>query len=190
MRGACARLLLSNLGARHAALKDLTHATCAHATSHHRSRRSTHARNVSPSNHSAHPVEMVVTLPPKENTTFKQIVVQSFNRLTYEPYVMLLDAPGGRRRPWSVQKFYETKQYKKGLKAAETILKKFPEHGGPIPFPSVRMIPAIFPVCLSVSTATQPYSCSHTSSSSPLGAARCTGALLTRSLDCMQKRWR
>lgn len=28
------------------------------------------------------------------------------------------------------QKSYETKQYKKGLKAADTILKKFPEHGG------------------------------------------------------------
>ena len=39
-------------------------------------------------------------LPPKENTLFKSIV-----------------------------KFYETKQYKKGLKAADTVLKKFPEHG-------------------------------------------------------------
>ena len=39
-------------------------------------------------------------LPPKENTLFKSIV-----------------------------KFYETKQYKKGLKAADQILKKFPEHG-------------------------------------------------------------
>lgn len=29
-----------------------------------------------------------------------------------------------------LQKSYETKQYKKGLKAADTILKKFPEHGG------------------------------------------------------------
>lgn len=28
------------------------------------------------------------------------------------------------------QKSYETKQYKKGLKAADTILKKFPNHGG------------------------------------------------------------
>lgn len=28
------------------------------------------------------------------------------------------------------QKSYETKQYKKGLKAADSILKKFPEHGG------------------------------------------------------------
>jgi hypothetical protein len=28
-----------------------------------------------------------------------------------------------------VQKFYESKQYKKGIKAAETILKKFPDHG-------------------------------------------------------------
>ena len=29
-----------------------------------------------------------------------------------------------------LQKSYETKQYKKGLKAADSILKKFPEHGG------------------------------------------------------------
>lgn len=29
-----------------------------------------------------------------------------------------------------LQKSYETKQYKKGLKAADTILKKFPDHGG------------------------------------------------------------
>ena len=28
------------------------------------------------------------------------------------------------------QKSYETKQYKKGLKAADSILKKFPDHGG------------------------------------------------------------
>lgn len=28
------------------------------------------------------------------------------------------------------QKSYETKQYKKGIKAADTILKKFPDHGG------------------------------------------------------------
>ena len=29
-----------------------------------------------------------------------------------------------------IVKYYETKNYKKGLKAAEQILKKFPEHGG------------------------------------------------------------
>ena len=29
-----------------------------------------------------------------------------------------------------LQKSYETKQYKKGLKAADAILKKFPDHGG------------------------------------------------------------
>jgi len=40
------------------------------------------------------------TLPPKENQLFKSIV-----------------------------KHYENKQYKKGLKAADTILKKYPEHG-------------------------------------------------------------
>eukprot|EP00899_Mesostigma_viride_P025222 jgi/Mesvir1/5885/Mv00657-RA.1 len=43
---------------------------------------------------------MVQALPAKENNIFKSIV-----------------------------KFYETKQYKKGLKAADLILKKFPEHG-------------------------------------------------------------
>lgn len=40
------------------------------------------------------------TLPSKEGNLFRQIV-----------------------------KFYETKQYKKGLKAADQIMKKFPEHG-------------------------------------------------------------
>ena len=30
------------------------------------------------------------------------------------------------------QKSYETKQYKKGLKAADAILKKFSEHGGTV----------------------------------------------------------
>jgi hypothetical protein len=37
-----------------------------------------------------------------------------------------------RRAPSSapLQKFYETKQYKKGLKAADAVLKKFPNHGG------------------------------------------------------------
>jgi hypothetical protein len=29
-----------------------------------------------------------------------------------------------------LQKSYETKQYKKGIKAADAILKKFPDHGG------------------------------------------------------------
>lgn len=29
----------------------------------------------------------------------------------------------------SIVKYYETKQYKKGLKAADTVLKKFAEHG-------------------------------------------------------------
>ena len=29
-----------------------------------------------------------------------------------------------------IVKYYETKNYKKGLKAAEQILKKFPDHGG------------------------------------------------------------
>ncbi|GAQ88611.1 N-terminal acetyltransferase [Klebsormidium nitens] len=43
---------------------------------------------------------MGATLPPKENNLFKLVV-----------------------------KSYETKQYKKGLKAADQVLKKFPEHG-------------------------------------------------------------
>lgn len=33
-----------------------------------------------------------------------------------------------------MQKSYETKQYKKGLKAADAILKKFPDHGGQLSF--------------------------------------------------------
>lgn len=33
-----------------------------------------------------------------------------------------------------MQKSYETKQYKKGLKAADAILKKFPDHGGQFVF--------------------------------------------------------
>jgi len=41
----------------------------------------------------------------------------------------------------SSQKFYEQKQYKKGLKAAESVLKKFPQHGGEYPAqPSARAI--------------------------------------------------
>lgn len=31
---------------------------------------------------------------------------------------------------YTLQKSYETKQYKKGLKAADAILKKYPDHGG------------------------------------------------------------
>ena len=31
------------------------------------------------------------------------------------------------------QKFYENKQYKKGIKTADLILKKFPDHGGAVP---------------------------------------------------------
>ena len=38
------------------------------------------------------------------------------------------------------QKFYETKQYKKGLKSSETILKKFPEHGGTERFASLALV--------------------------------------------------
>jgi peptide alpha-N-acetyltransferase len=30
----------------------------------------------------------------------------------------------------SFQKHYESKQYKKGVKTAESILKKYPNHGG------------------------------------------------------------
>mmetsp|Transcript_27403 Transcript_27403/g.56089 ORF Transcript_27403/g.56089 Transcript_27403/m.56089 type:complete len:854 (+) Transcript_27403:193-2754(+) len=47
-----------------------------------------------------------------------------------------MSAPNGQTLPQkeaavfkTIVKFYETKQYKKGLKAADSILKKFPEHG-------------------------------------------------------------
>ena len=43
------------------------------------------------------------------------------------------------------QQFYEKKQYKKGVKAADQILKKHPEHGGAI-FTTLR--PASLPSCL------------------------------------------
>jgi hypothetical protein len=33
-------------------------------------------------------------------------------------------------RPCVAQKFYETKQFKKGVKAADTILKAYPLNGG------------------------------------------------------------
>ena len=60
-------------------------------------------------------------LPAKETALFKQILV-CLHFFKYEI---------GR---WCssriVQRQYEFKQYKKGLKAAEQILKKFPEHGG------------------------------------------------------------
>ena len=45
--------------------------------------------------------EMASTLPQREQNSFKALF-----------------------------KFYENKQYKKGLKTANEILKKFPEHGG------------------------------------------------------------
>ena len=62
-----------------------------------------------------------VVLPPKENAIFKQIAVRR-SELFGCAVILLV----GR----AVQKFYETKQYKKGLKAADLILKKFPDHGG------------------------------------------------------------
>ena len=37
-----------------------------------------------------------------------------------------------------MQKSYESKQYKKGLKAADTILKKFPDHGGIVCFSCLK----------------------------------------------------
>ena len=65
-----------------------------------------------------------VVLPPKENAIFKQIAVRRSE--LFGCAVILLVGFTSR----AVQKFYETKQYKKGLKAADLILKKFPEHGG------------------------------------------------------------
>ena len=42
-----------------------------------------------------------------------------------------------------MQKSYETKQYKKGLKAADAILKKFPSHGGQFSF-NINLTPSFF----------------------------------------------
>ena len=50
------------------------------------------------------------TLPPMLQPTFKAISVRCFG--------------------FHFQKLYEDKQYKKAMKSAETILKKFPNHGG------------------------------------------------------------
>ena len=56
-------------------------------------------------------------LPQKEAAVFKTIVVRL---VSWRHCCHLMHF-------W--QKFYETKQYKKGLKAADSILKKYPEHG-------------------------------------------------------------
>ncbi|KAA3479374.1 N-alpha-acetyltransferase 16, NatA auxiliary subunit [Gossypium australe] len=78
---------------------------------------------------------MGASLPPKEANLFKLIVsialpfiVLFFACKTLAGYywsVWLLRKPMNIER----EKSYETKQYKKGLKAADAILKKFPEHG-------------------------------------------------------------
>jgi hypothetical protein len=64
-------------------------------------------------------------LPAKENAIFKNILVSIFSILSLL-YGLLPDQPIRNR----LQRNYEHKQYKKGLKLADTILKKFPEHGG------------------------------------------------------------
>ena len=86
-------------------------------------------------------------LPPKENNLFKQIVVRtSASARLFSVWCGVLSARDDRGSKamcsWQqmrvtgcvmlllvLQKFYETKCYKKGIKAADTILKKFPEHG-------------------------------------------------------------
>jgi hypothetical protein len=62
------------------------------------------------------------TLPAKESAIFKTIVVRDLVIFSYNSKWKSYATPG-------LQKFYESKQYKKGIKAAETILKKFPDHG-------------------------------------------------------------
>lgn len=82
-------------------------------------------------------------LPPREASLFKNVVVRPssfflclFCRPPAQPQPSPLGASSGaaadRRLPARPQKFYEEKQYKKGLKDAEKILRspKFCEHGG------------------------------------------------------------
>jgi len=60
------------------------------------------------------PKQVKETLAPKEQALFRQILV-----IPSSPKVPEL----------TTQRNYENKQYKKGLKACETILKKHPQHG-------------------------------------------------------------
>ena len=86
-------------------------------------------------------------LPQKEQAVFKTIVVGTAAARFAGCRLLLQMCPQARwhtqcvsacvprdsltgpiwARLW--QKFYEIKQYKKGLKSADSILKKFPEHG-------------------------------------------------------------
>ena len=61
------------------------------------------------------------TLPAKESAIFKTIVVCNIASSALHNLNVTRQTP--------VQKFYESKQYKKGIKAADSILKKFPDHG-------------------------------------------------------------
>lgn len=58
-------------------------------------------------------------LPPKEAASFRNLLVNT--NYTYA-YMFIHNI--------SIQKNYELRQYKKGLKLAESILKKYPDHGG------------------------------------------------------------
>jgi peptide alpha-N-acetyltransferase len=63
-------------------------------------------------------------LPDKEAKLFKELLVSrgGFSELAQLPVYL--------RLMWMLQTQYELKGYKKGLKAADQILKKFPNHGG------------------------------------------------------------
>jgi hypothetical protein len=83
-------------------------------------------------------------LPQKEAAVFKTIVVSKFwDRSAHDGslcagsgnYSFVLLLGNGLNDGLTLtsvgveQKFYETKQYKKGLKSADSVLKKFPDHG-------------------------------------------------------------
>ncbi len=86
------------------------------------------------------------TLPPKENQLFKNIVV-SFQTFFF---ICIISASLSEfdildfLPLFSHQKFYENKQYKKGLKAAEAILKKNPDHAGRFSLSFILSRPYIF----------------------------------------------
>lgn len=63
-------------------------------------------------------------LPLKEATVFRNLLVYTINLLDPQTRFNLFFI--------HVQKNYELRQYKKGLKLAEGILKKYPDHGGKI----------------------------------------------------------
>jgi len=81
-------------------------------------------------------------LPMKEANLFRQIIVRAaavtaWRRTPWGHALICARAVGGRA---GRQKFYENKQYKKGIKAADAILKKFPDHGGTAQSPRPRVL--------------------------------------------------